>query len=257
MEQYVEKIEIGFGAFLVAIKDGDKTLWGMIDKDGYVIVPCGYDEVRPGYNFDEDGNLFEPYNLVKKNGLWGILHEHWKVDFIFEEIGEFHLVGPDFAEFPVAKYNGFWGVGFPNNAIVPFVYDYIGHFACDGDEIFRDSSWAIAQYKGKWGVLGVEGEECSVLVPFIYDSVYIRDYDYRDSILVKKDGLWGIIDHEGSEIVPFIYEDAEEDDDGNLRVKRDGVWSTIDPWGNEVEASDEAPEDGDKEDNSSEESLPF
>ena len=72
-----------------------------------------------------------------EDGLWGILHEHWKVDFIFEEIGEFHLVGPDFAEFPVAKYNGFWGVGFPNNALVPFVYDYIGHFACDGEEVLE------------------------------------------------------------------------------------------------------------------------
>ena len=119
----------------------------------------------------------------------------------------------------------------------------------------RDSSWAIAQYKGKWGVLGVEGEECSVLVPFIYDSVYIRDYDYRDSILVKKDGLWGFIDPEGFE--PFNVEDAEEDDDGNIKVKFDGEWRTIDDWWNEVENSDEEPEDGDKEVYSSEDPLPF
>lgn len=250
MEQYVEKIELNHGAFKVAIQDGDKLLWGMIDKDGNVIVPCKYDDVRPGYNFFETGELcVETYNLVKKNGLWGIrrcwgfydadLDDDSDIDFIFEDISQYYRVGVDEAEFPVAKYNGFWGVGFPSKPLVPFVYDYIGHFACDGEEIFRDYSWAIAQYKGKWGVLGVEGEECSVLVPFIYDSVYIRDYDCRDSILVKKDGLWGLIDPEGFE--PFNVEDAEEDDDGNIKVKFDGEWRTIGDWWNEVENSDEEP----------------
>ena len=290
MKQYVEKIGIGFGAFKVAVKDGDKTLWGMIDKNGYEIVPCEYDEVRPGVNFDQDGNLIESFNLVKKDGLWGILHEDYDVNFIFEEIKEFDLVGADFAQYPHAQYKGFWGVGFPNNPIVPFVYDYIACFVCDGFDVYRDPTWSVALYNGKWGVLGVEREICSVLVPFIYDSAIILDYDYYDNILLKKDGLWGIIDHKGDEIVPFIFDDVvaaegdchlkvkyegewitidawgneveasdeePEDDDGNLREKRDGEWSNIDACGNEVEASDEEPEDDDKEEYFSVDQLPF
>lgn len=262
MEQYVEKIELNHGAFKVAIQDGDKLLWGMIDKDGNIIVPCKYDDVRPGYNFFDTGELcIETYNLVKKNGLWGIrrcwgfydadLDDDSDIDFIFEDISQYYRVGVDEAEFPVAKYNGFWGVGFPSKPLVPFIYDEISRFLCYNDldpEIFRSCTWAIAQYKGKLGVIQVFMENCIELVPFLYDSIYFHFDSVCKTILVKKNDLWGVLDYKGNQVMPCIYEDFEYVGGIYLKVKSNGVWSFIDIMGNKVKESDMIFEE-DEEDN--------
>ena len=63
MEQYVEKIEQVDGTFMVAIQDGDKTLWGKVDKEGNEIVPCKYEEIS---HF-----VIEDWLIVKTDSLYG------------------------------------------------------------------------------------------------------------------------------------------------------------------------------------------
>lgn len=227
MEQFVEKLELEDGTFKVAKQDGEGILWGKVDKDSNVIVPCEYEDVGEGYSLQEEGILKVSYTPVKKNGLWGILNSTFlEIPCIYEAIDFFVIVGADFAVFPIAKYKGFWGVGNPNNPIIPFVYDEIGYFKLFGKEFFRDLALVVVKYKGKYGVLKVKDEKSSNFIPFIYDSIDLHVLDpVCKTILVKKDDLWGVLDLNGNQLDPCIYEDYEYVNGAFLKLKLGGEWA--------------------------------
>ncbi len=83
-----------------------------------------------------------------------------------------------------------------------------------------------AEKDGKYGCLDSSGRE---VIPFVYDSVYVRG----NLIEAEKEHKWGCLDMMGKEVIPFVYDRV--DVRGNLiEAKKNGKYGLFDLTGKEV-----------------------
>ncbi|MES2773008.1 MAG: WG repeat-containing protein [Bacteroidota bacterium] len=109
-----------------------KTKWGVIDKDGELIVPFLYDEIE--LNGESSLNMMM---MARLNGKWGELDKWGKKivkDFLYEE---YQWLDSENSNLLLAKMNGKWGMAdnWGGNTIIPFLYDTIQLSDSNGEQI--------------------------------------------------------------------------------------------------------------------------
>lgn len=254
-------------ALQVALQVMKSGRWGLVGKDGMIVIPfiCeDADAELPGIGMGilkaaSDGDIV--VLKAKRGGLWGFVDMAGRevVPCIYERAGDFrHGVAP-------VERDGLCGlVDMAGKEIAPCIYGELGDFgqgvACaerdgrwgfidttgkevvpcvyDDAEIYlppegRKPAWfALRVMKnGRWGVADTDGR---IIVPCAYEYLFSRRHCCRDTVTVKKDGRWGLVDRTGKEIIPCIYEYIVAMDNGNSRVFSDRKWGIVDRAGREI-----------------------
>lgn len=182
---------------------GDK--YGLIDKEGNVVVPLMYD------------------NLGLNN------HEHEK-KFVWVEHQILRKVAKrnDKGE----TKNGY--IDEKGELVIPLIYDGLSWAEEQGVVMDTDSLIRVRK-DGKWGCIKPNGKE---VLPCIYDEM--DKFKYGDPSFVKKDGKYAFIDAQGNFITPFVYNTAGSfHSDVSINSNRatvsiDGRYGYIDWLGKEV-----------------------
>lgn len=201
--------------------------WGMVDKDGNVVVPYEYDWIDTCLILDQyqlygcldvdvlcvgkgekdkERSCFKEDDKIKKGlkagGKYGVIDMKGNVIIPLEyEDFEYNVYGIYFEGGLIAKKDGKWGViNEKNEAIIPFEYDYINTVAEGALQIFTfDDNLAVAKKDSKWGVINENNE---VIIPFEYDTIEANECEHcifchDGKARVKKDGKEGYINKKG------------------------------------------------------------
>ncbi|MCL1917891.1 MAG: WG repeat-containing protein [Peptococcaceae bacterium] len=205
-------------------KDGKE---GIIDADGYVVIPIEYDVVGgyitvwPNEYTDASGiidvGFYDGLLKVLKNKKWGFIDiaNNVVIPLEYDYVWDFN------EGVALVEKDGKEGYIDTHGAIVtPFIYDSLSIFSGDG--------LLIAMLNEKWGVCDTDG---NVVLPIEYDNV---GYLTNGFAHVEKDGKHGYIDSHGQEAISLEYEDARDFSQGFAAVKRNGKWGFIDAKGNTV-----------------------
>ena len=118
--------EIGVLQYSNLFKVRLKLKWGMIDKDGEVVIPVRYDDL--GVVGKEESTDYEIF--AKLNGKWGILDKWGKKilkPFLYEEYQYVSTDPEDTSSAMFGKVNGKWGMvsSWGGNTLIPFLYDSV------------------------------------------------------------------------------------------------------------------------------------
>ena len=144
--------------------------WGMVDKDGNLVVEFEYDRVvgsdaslSPSEfeNEYEGDRLWAVMQCDSTEGKWGIIDDYGKVVLAVEYDEVWDLCRFDYREgfIPVAK-DGKWGyVNLEGKEIIPLIYDMVYPF-CDG--------LAVVSSEGKYGAIDMTG---AMFLPIEYDTI--------------------------------------------------------------------------------------
>ncbi len=159
MQPINDDIAIDSGIIKVE-RDG---LWGTVDMDGNMVIPCQFDRMSD-YNADLDrwvvekdflqgycdgeGNIVIPIQFdeaqpfhsktpvaaVRVGALWGMIDDNgnWLCKPQFEDIDNYF--DPDDGPIPVAKEDKCGYVDIYGNEVIPFIFKYLYGFDRKGDE---------------------------------------------------------------------------------------------------------------------------
>lgn len=220
-------------------KDGK---WGMVDKNGKVVVPYEYDGAYSVFydSVSSDTASFylcpNPEGITPFDGMNPLVWAIFKIDEENYEMSKYGLIDcygnfilpveyymvdpyrwPSWVDglIPVGKGGNFneetgevegrlWGyVNIKGEFVIPLKYDYAGPFA-------EDDKYTIVGLDGKQGIIDRKG---NVVVPFEYDYFEHTPGDnlypfFRDGYAVgRKDGKYGIVDTTGNfEELPSPYD---------------------------------------------------
>jgi len=196
---------------IVGIRDVKYCKFGVINKDGEVVIPCFYD----GLEFEEElvvARLNEKHGVIDRRG-----NVILPLRFDSIKISEGLIV---------ASYNKKIGVfDKSGNQTIQFEYH---------QKMMKHNMW-ISTYKegllqaGKDNKFGFVDHDGKIIVPFIYDEVK----DFNEQIAaVKANKRWGFINKNGICIIPFLYDDVKDFNEGLSCVYNDGLgWGLIDTTG--------------------------
>ena len=199
----------------------DNGLWGFIDLNGTIIIPCEYDDVT----YFNDGLA-----MVKQNEMWHCIDKTGNIVFSYDCITTkgfsdgLAMVAVGDESNPGAGYidqNGvmvipadfFNGLSFSNGrapvsdgtrwAVIDKAgtnitdFDFTGIFGT-----FVEGMLPVQNESGKWGAIDINGTQ---VIPFEYDTVN----NFTEGLArVRKGSKWGIIDRSGNEIIPCDYDDV-------------------------------------------------
>ena len=183
-----------------------RDTWGVIDKNGRVIIPFMYKDAKWGFS---EGVLG-----VKslENGKWGAIDKNNKtvVPFNYDYIGDFHEGLAHISNKDHQELQGF--VDKKGKIIIPCMYEEVFDFS-DG--------LAAVQKGGKWGFINKKGD---VVIPFEYDKAYSF---YEGYAAVSQKGKLGFINKQGDVIISHSYSDVPvgqkpwKCSEGMVRVEKD------------------------------------
>ena len=161
--------------------------WGSIDKNGKLIIPFEYDELR---DFNKKG-----YALLKKDGKWGSVDKNGKliIPFEYDELWGFNEKG-----YALFKKDGKWGViNKFNNIIIPATYDNM--------RLSSECELFAVNKAGKWGYINLSNQ---IVVPFSYDKADAFGTS-EELARVYKNGNVGYIDRQGKLVVQCCESNAD------------------------------------------------
>jgi hypothetical protein len=171
------------------VKSGNN--WGLINREGKMIIPAEYDFIEDNYEIDQ--NLYRGLILVRKNGFYGFIDKTNKT--IIPCIYSYPLYIHDNGMIVTEK-DGMWGIiNLKNETIIPFEYENLLSFSENTETI-------QAQKNGHWGFIDRNN---NVLIPFDYEDLGYRGWS-EDLHAAKKNNKWGFIDHQNHEVIPFMYD---------------------------------------------------
>lgn len=219
----------------IAVKQGGK--WGIINKDGSVLIPCEYDKVstfhqsraivRKGdaiYAVDRDnhrmavpGSGVTDFRNLSDSRTALLTQDGWRRstwDFslgsnVFEDIG-MHAEG-----YAAVKSGGKWGViSVDGQWLIPAQYD----------DTIRDR---LGRCCGQGAVFVREGELVYLFVNGTRVEGAFQDARPFTSVgcaAVMQNGKWGFVDIEGNTVTDYIYDDARSFSGHLAAVKKNGLW---------------------------------
>lgn len=158
--------------------------YGIIDRDGKVVQPLSYDEIKA--YITGDGLL-----AVKQHGLWGFMNRDAKM-VIKPQYQAVNYFADGLA---AAKKNHKWGfINSNNQTVIDFIYDepLKDMSLLEFSQAYAVTDGVIAVVKdGKWGIIDTQGV---AKTDFIYDEIGLIDKHF---IMVIKDGQTSHITRKG------------------------------------------------------------
>lgn len=219
---------------------------GMIDRDGFEIVPCEYTDV----SYPADGMF-----LVQQNGRYGHIDTNGRlrVPIIYRTASTFSeglaVVAVDI-DSTLVQY-GY--IDYDNHIVIQPQYEYAYPFS---------EGFAVIKNYDRYGMINRKNQEVlpvkyevatsvreglflagddeglalfdtrfKPLTRFVYDN--LAGFTEK-RILIQRDGKYGYLDPKGREVVPFIYDQASLFDDGRAAVCIGSKWGIIDPKGKTI-----------------------
>lgn len=182
--------QFGFNQANQTIVHNNQFLYGVIDVQGQIIIPCLYDYIYQ-----------EPYGYtLEKNGIYKKINFEGKSIFKKEcrsNIVKFEAKRIASLPYLPKEKNGKWGIVLitaeATEIVIPFEYDY-----CD---YFFEYELARVKKNGKYGFINSKNE---IIIPIEYDRIGLLGFKYG-ICLVEKDGLCGFIDNNNNFVIPLIY----------------------------------------------------
>ncbi|NJL15205.1 MAG: WG repeat-containing protein [Microscillaceae bacterium] len=193
-------------------------LWGAIDAQGQLIIPCIYEVERP-----EDHTLVPYAQRIYTASREKIAETppYLKLQFLNGKAR--------------VRRDDKWGyINTFGNAIIPFAYEYLGEFS-------QGLVCAIIK-EGKNFKMGFLDDAGEWKIPPVYDVV-VGKYPYQNfregKVAVLKDEKWGYLDLKGDVIIPFQFAQVHPFAEGRALVSQDesqlmARWQIIDEWGHIV-----------------------
>ena len=212
----------GFSEGLAGVEKGGK--WGFIDRNGNEIIPCKYyytEGFSEGLAYVEiELEEGRQFAYIDKTGI----QRYTSTDTIYgpRVIKEYDFKSYSHGMVGVWN-NGKYGyIDKMGNVVIPF-----GKFDKYDDVRYESEvDLFIVMKDGKYGVIDRKYNE---VVPLIYDDI---DAFYEGCAFVVKNEKLGCIDKNGKEIIPCIYNEAAIFSEGVAFVKKDGHWGCVDNNGN-------------------------
>lgn len=195
------------GSFYNLVKQDKK--FGYVDRDGQVLLPIVYDEIR-----QESQRI-----VLVKDGKLGLLHiggESMRevIPAEYDYIQSYQIY-----PFVVGKGGKFGIVDNRGKWLLPVEYDHI-----DETPVFP----RLAKKNGKLGLVDSTGKGPVALIPFEYEELQSSADPSDSSYRAKKNGLWGMVDKSNHIQLPFQYSLVEGYFGGVLRVQKDGAFDYLD-----------------------------
>lgn len=238
-------------------KDGK---WGMVDKNGKVVVPYEYDyideytlmNVYPSLENQDDDFLLmvgkgerEDEHQLKEGAKYGYVNMRGEEVIPLEYDWMYGWFGEDGCS--VVEKNGKWGaIDKKGNIVVPIEYDDFIHSDGYGWSIFSEDGFAVVVKDGKKGLVDKNGKE---IIPCEYESVSHGfsegmaavgiGGEFDDEGFYIDGGKWGFVDETGKLVIPLIYDDVTSFKDGKAYVKKDGKEGYINKKGEFTEGKAE------------------
>jgi hypothetical protein len=221
--------------------------WGVMDKNGKVMIPFVYDEV---YDFMGGMELY----MVRKNNLYGLFDKKFNemlpcvyegIDFVtfkgkywFRKKEKWGLMDKDQKVIIEPQYDshGWMKNGKiqvtknKKNGIIDTLGQIIIPLMYDGLDDETHNGLIVASLKNKWGYLDSLGK---IAIPFEYDD--IRKF-YKSIAGVKKEGNYFFINASNERINSNTYDFIDHDWFGKegIKVMRNKKVGIVDVKGNEV-----------------------
>lgn len=177
---FIGNIDYGFAK----IKQKDK--YGLMDKNGKIIIPCEYDDIL---TLTKEPDLI----AVKKNNAWGFVdkNNHTVIPFIYEQVWHFHN------GFAKIRNNQQYGIiDLTGKIIIPTQYQWL-------DDI-NEQGLIRFQQNNQFGFINRDNQ---IVIPNQYE--YIEQFNH-DIAKAKKNGFWGFIDKTGKEVFALKYENMRD-----------------------------------------------
>ncbi len=236
------------------IRVGENKLYGLINRDGKVIMPTVCSSITLGWR------VRRPIYILTRNGKTGMIDAasgKLFLPFIYDSATSLTYYLKPQGKLLV-KNNGLVGVAdSTGKIIVPVLYTHVAML----NDTSKNRYWIFRDNKR-----GMAGEDGKVILPPIYDNVMplsyglpgrylitqdkkqgIADdhgkilipcaYNYLSasdrSIVTDKEQLFGVMDWKQRTIVPFIYESVEQSKTGYI-VRLKGKVGVLDLKGNPI-----------------------
>lgn len=207
---------------LQRIKDNDTYLYGLLDSNDNVIVPCRYSSL---IHFDDECRLA----AVERGGRWGYINKYGRevVPCEYSHVSDRFYCGR--AE--IRRYGSSGFINCVGDIVIPCEYDEVSIFWDDMASVKRNGKWGIINTTGhlRWGftydeisVLGgglvVAGKRSLMgfgsikYCLFDYSCHQLTDYKYdaignqvlsNGRVLFKRGTTKGYLDLNGNEIPLF------------------------------------------------------
>lgn len=182
------------GLAVVELKRPYGKKYGLIDKDGNVVVPLMYDKIGTNRSWVEYSNI-----------VWVEHQKYWCV---------------------IKRTDDGWRQGCIDSGgklVIPLNYEEVPEKVMDTERLLK------VKKNGKWGCLNLDGSE---LLPCIYDEM--DDFRYGNPSFVKKEGKYAFVDALGNFVTPFGYTTASSCLSNRAPVSINGKYGYIDWLGNEI-----------------------
>lgn len=203
------------GGFASVKKDGK---WGVIDKQGRVVVPFQYDFVDRLVDGIAVVRVGTKYGVINENGapITGVTY-----DFAIAVGDGYARVAMKGPSGDVWNDDAKWGMVGRRGEIVPPIYESLENLA---DGMF------VAKKGRKYGYLDANGKEVTA---FVYDDAETFS-DGRGLVRVK--GTYGFVDRTGNLVIPFTKpgDYMQPFSEGMARIMIDGKSGYIDTFGTMV-----------------------
>lgn len=158
--------------------------WGVIDKNGKVILPCIYDKID---NYQGETGLVP----VEKNEQFGLLDMsfNWVVPCKYEGLSPVKQQGKIWF-----REKGLWGLmNKDQKELIPPKYEYAG-WIYDGR--------IHVTIEKKQGIIDTAGK---TIIPVMYDA--LSDKFHNGLVIAMKEKKWGALDTNHVTVIPFEYDD--------------------------------------------------
>jgi hypothetical protein len=198
-----------YGDFSIVSRTGKK---GVVSKDGKVIIPIAYDEIR----YDKRNEIF----FIAKGNKWGLANKKGK---IFVPLKYDYLTTFCKGLIAVKSNKKFGLMDKTGRIIVPPKYDILGLVRESDDEGYS----IITISGGGSGFFSISVGNRSLFERFEYEIKYVEEY-CGDLFLVGKEGYkFGLIDEKGREVLRTEFDEVVPYDDLILARKGD-KWGIFD-----------------------------
>lgn len=160
------------------------NLWGFIDLNGEMTIPCQYDEVK---------NFSEELAAVKKNDKWGFIDKTGElfIDNGFDEVRNFQ------EGFSAVKIGEKWGfVDGEGRVIVECIYDEVKDFQEDHAAVMKDNKWGFIDNTGTVRI-NLQFDDAG---NFSEGKAAVKVIEYQEGM-----DAWAYIDELGEIVIDYDY----------------------------------------------------
>lgn len=200
-----------------------KNQYGVVDKEGKIIIPFIYDEIQDFYGtantivklkgkfglVSSNNKIVLPiecesimtwddldYYIIKKNNKSGIIDKNLKpvLNFNYQDLSPCFY--DDQNRFIAKKDNKYGVIDRRGSIIIPFEYNEMSNWV----EYGPGSDYHFVTKNKKKGLITKEGK---IVIPTIYDSLFYND---ENTIILSKDGKYGVVTIQNKSVIPFNYD---------------------------------------------------